>query len=116
MDRPGYGLSDPQPGRTIVDGVADLLAVADHLDIDTFLTVGVSTGGAYALAAAAIAPSRVRGVVACGAVTDMAHAPGPGHHARAPRPRGVDAPIAMPPWPRPRPPTAPASPTCSTGG
>jgi pimeloyl-ACP methyl ester carboxylesterase len=75
VDRPGYGLSSPRPGRTIADGVHDLLAVADHLGLDRFLTVGVSTGGAYALAAAAIAPSRVRGVVACCAVTDMAHGP-----------------------------------------
>ncbi len=49
--------------------------MADDLGLDRFLTVGVSTGGAYALAAAAIAPSRVRGAVACGAVTDMAHGP-----------------------------------------
>lgn len=75
VDRPGYGLSDPQPGRTIADGAADLLAVADHLGLGRFLTVGVSTGGAYALAAAAIAPDRVRGVVACCGVTDMAHGP-----------------------------------------
>ena len=72
VDRPGYGLSTPRPGRSIADGVADLLAVADHLDIDEFVTVGVSTGGAYALATAALAPTRVLGVVACCAVTDMA--------------------------------------------
>src|SRR5262245_8174516 len=37
--------------------------------------VGVSTGGAYALATAAIAPGRVSGVVACCAVTDMSYGP-----------------------------------------
>ena len=47
VDRPGYGLSTPRPGRTIADTVADLLAVADHLAIEQFVTVGVSTGGAY---------------------------------------------------------------------
>ena len=48
IDRPGYGNSTPRPGRSIADGVADVLAVADHLAIDAFVTVGVSTGGAYA--------------------------------------------------------------------
>ena len=52
------------------------LTVVDHLALDRFATVGVSTGGAYALALAAIAPDRVRGVVACGAMTDMSWAPG----------------------------------------
>ena len=75
VDRPGYGLSTPQPDRTIVDGVADLLLVADHLGIDRFRMVGVSTGGAYALATAAVAPGRVSGVVACCAVTDMSFGP-----------------------------------------
>jgi pimeloyl-ACP methyl ester carboxylesterase len=71
VDRPGYGLSVPQPGRTVGSWVPDALAVADHLGIDDFVTVGVSTGGAYALAVAALAPERVRGVVACCAMTDM---------------------------------------------
>lgn len=71
IDRPGYGLSTPKPGRTIADWVPDALAVADALGIDDFIMVGVSTGGAYAFACAAIAPSRVRAVVACCALTDM---------------------------------------------
>ena len=71
IDRPGYGLSTPRPGRSIADWVPDGLAVADHLDIDRFVTVGVSTGGAYALALAAEAPERVLGVIACCALTDM---------------------------------------------
>ena len=85
VDRPGYGLSTPRPGRTIADTVADLLAVADHLAIEQFVTVGVSTGGAYALATAALAPSRVLGVVACRAVTDMAFQPARGDDASARR-------------------------------
>lgn len=71
IDRPGYGLSTPRPGRSIEACVPDVIAVADHLGIDTFHVVGVSTGGAYALATAATNPSRVRGVVACCALTDM---------------------------------------------
>ncbi len=75
IDRPGYGLSSLRPGRSIADWVPDGLAVADALGIDRFLAVGVSTGGAYALATAALAPARVRGVVACCAMSDMRHQP-----------------------------------------
>ena len=64
IDRPGYGRSTPQPGRTIGGWVPDALAVADHLGIDRFVSVGASTGGAYALALAA-ASRRVMGTVAC---------------------------------------------------
>lgn len=71
IDRPGYGASDPWPDRRIGDWVSQGIAVADHLGIDRFAAVGVSTGGAYALALAARHPDRVTGVVACCAVTDM---------------------------------------------
>ncbi len=86
IDRPGYGLSTPWPGRSIADWVPDGIAVADHLGIDRFATVGVSTGGAYALALAAAHPDRVMGVIACCALTDMrwdegrALIPGPATH------------------------------------
>ncbi len=75
IDRPGYGRSTPQPGRTIGGWVPDALAVLDRLGIDQCYTVGVSTGGAYALALAASSP-RVMGVVACCAVSDMRWAEG----------------------------------------
>jgi pimeloyl-ACP methyl ester carboxylesterase len=71
IDRPGYGLSRPLPERTIADWVPEALTVMDYLDIDQFFAVGVSTGGAYALALAADEPDRVLGVVACCALTDM---------------------------------------------
>ncbi|HEY6790193.1 MAG TPA: alpha/beta hydrolase [Trebonia sp.] len=71
IDRPGYGLSAPQPGRTIAGWVPEALAVADHLGIGQFAAVGISTGGAFALALAALAPERVLGVVACCSMTDM---------------------------------------------
>ena len=75
IDRPGYGRSTPRPGRTIGGWVPDALAVADHLGIDRFVSVGASTGGAYALALAA-ASRRVMGTVACCAVSDMRWAEG----------------------------------------
>jgi pimeloyl-ACP methyl ester carboxylesterase len=71
IDRPGYGLSTPQPGRTIAGWVPEALAIADHLGIGQFAAVGTSTGGAFALALAALAPERVLGVVACCSMTDM---------------------------------------------
>jgi pimeloyl-ACP methyl ester carboxylesterase len=71
IDRPGYGLSTPLPGRSIADWVGDAVAVLDHLEVDRCTMVGVSTGGAYALATAALQPDRVDGVVACCALTDM---------------------------------------------
>jgi pimeloyl-ACP methyl ester carboxylesterase len=75
IDRPGYGRSTPNPGRTIGGWVQEGLAVADHLGIDRFVSVGVSTGGAYALALASTS-DRVMAAVACCAVTDMRWPPG----------------------------------------
>jgi pimeloyl-ACP methyl ester carboxylesterase len=87
IDRPGYGLSSAEPGRSIGGWVPEALAVADHLGIDRFVTVGVSTGGAFALAVAALAPERVLGVVPCCSMTDMrwqpARATVSGPHAHA---------------------------------
>jgi pimeloyl-ACP methyl ester carboxylesterase len=71
IDRPGYGMSSPNPGRSIARWVPDALAVADELGVSRFVAVGESTGGAYALALAALVPDRVLGVVACCAMTDM---------------------------------------------
>jgi pimeloyl-ACP methyl ester carboxylesterase len=75
IDRPGYGRSTPRPGRDIASWIPDALAVLDRLEIDRFVAVGISTGGAYALALASISP-RVLGCVACCALTDMRWAEG----------------------------------------
>lgn len=75
VDRPGYGLSDPRPGRSILDVVDDVYEVVYQLSLDRFATVGVSTGGTYALAVAAAAPARAWGVILAGAMTDMAYEP-----------------------------------------
>jgi pimeloyl-ACP methyl ester carboxylesterase len=68
-------LSSVGAGRTIGGWAPEALAVADHLGLETFYAVGVSTGGAYSLALAASSPERVSGVVACCAMTDMAFQP-----------------------------------------
>jgi pimeloyl-ACP methyl ester carboxylesterase len=76
LDRPGYGRSTPAPGRTILDVVDDMLSIADQLSLEQFCTVGISTGGVYAIATAAVAPDRVLGVLACCSMTDMSWPPG----------------------------------------
>ena len=56
--RPGYGSSDRLPGRSVADCVDDVAAIADHLSVDRFITVGWSGGGPHALACAALLPER----------------------------------------------------------
>ncbi|MGP1906891.1 alpha/beta fold hydrolase [Metabacillus sp. JX24] len=58
-DRPGYGLSDKMPGRSILDYANDLKELAEFLGHSTFSVLGVSGGGAYAAGAAYKFPERV---------------------------------------------------------
>lgn len=52
-DRPGYGGSDFQPGRGLLDFPADIEALADSLGVGRFALFGVSAGGPYVAACAA---------------------------------------------------------------
>ncbi len=52
VDRPGIGLSDPQPGRRLLDWPDDVTRLADALGLDRFAVLGWSAGGPYALACA----------------------------------------------------------------
>jgi pimeloyl-ACP methyl ester carboxylesterase len=65
-DRPGYGLSDRDPHRTLLDWPADVEELADQLGISRFGIVGISGGGIYALACAAAIPHRLTDVVVTG--------------------------------------------------
>ncbi len=58
-DRPGYGGSTSQPGRTVADCAADVRAICAALDIDRLLTWGISGGGPHVLACAALLPDLV---------------------------------------------------------
>ena len=58
-ERPGFGLSDPAPRRTISDWATDIEELADFLDLDRFHVAGGSGGGPYALACAIHLPARV---------------------------------------------------------
>jgi len=71
-DRPGYGRSDPSPGRTLLGWAGDVEALADSLQISRFAIVGVSGGGPGALACAWKMPERLTrvGIVSSPAPTD----------------------------------------------
>ena len=58
-DRAGYGRSDRRRGRSVVDEVEDVAALADHLGFETFGVTGGSGGGPHSLACAARLPGRV---------------------------------------------------------
>ena len=84
--RPGYSASDlpehAQPtGDEHVDVAHDTAELADRLGIGRFAVLGMSVGGPYAVATAALHPDRVR---AAGVV----EAPGDGLGAGAGRPPG----------------------------
>ena len=50
IDRPGYGNSDPKPGRRLTDWANDVTELADRLAIKRFAVLAVSGGGPYAAA------------------------------------------------------------------
>jgi pimeloyl-ACP methyl ester carboxylesterase len=58
-DRPGYGISDPHPGRTVADAAGDILTIANAFGYGRFAVLGRSGGGPHALASAALLPDRV---------------------------------------------------------
>jgi pimeloyl-ACP methyl ester carboxylesterase len=64
VSRPGFGASDPRPGRTLMQYADDVEQLADALGLDRFAVVGVSTGAPYALACAYALPHRVPRVAA----------------------------------------------------
>ncbi len=64
LERPGFGGSDPHPGRTVAGYAADVEDLADELGWRRFAVVGVSAGAPYALACAWAMPERVSAVAA----------------------------------------------------
>jgi pimeloyl-ACP methyl ester carboxylesterase len=79
VSRPGFGGSDPCPGRTLRQHAGDVDQLADALGVDRFAVVGVSTGAPYALACARALPGRVRAAAAVSSLSPL----------RALAPRGV---------------------------
>ena len=96
VERPGFGLSDFQPGRTLLDWPDDVAAFADALGIKRFAVVGVSGGGPYAAACAYKMPQRLTGAAIVSGVgpTDL-----PGAVEEMPRVRQLGARVARhAPW------------------
>jgi pimeloyl-ACP methyl ester carboxylesterase len=58
-DRPGYGRSDPQIGRSVADAAADIATIADELGFERFVVVGGSGGAPHALACGALLGDRL---------------------------------------------------------
>jgi len=74
-DRPGYGLSDFQPYRRLLDWPADVEQLADYLDIERFAVLGVSGGGPHAAACAYAIPQRLTRVGLVSSVSPRELAP-----------------------------------------
>jgi pimeloyl-ACP methyl ester carboxylesterase len=59
VDRPGYGASDHDPLRTLLDWPRDVSRLADVLEVDRFAVFGMSGGGPHAAACAYSLADRV---------------------------------------------------------
>lgn len=75
LERPGFGLSDPLPPRSLLAWTADVLALADALGVGRFAVVGGSQGGPYGAACAYQFPERLTGVALVSALAPF-DAPG----------------------------------------
>jgi pimeloyl-ACP methyl ester carboxylesterase len=67
-DRPGYGGSTAQPGRTVADCASDVRSVADAFDIKRLAVWGFSGGGPHALACATLLPDLVSAVASLASI------------------------------------------------
>ncbi|MEO6044141.1 MAG: alpha/beta hydrolase, partial [Tepidiformaceae bacterium] len=68
LERPGFGLSDFQLGRSIAAWPADVLEAAQHLGCERFAVLGFGAGGPYALACAAMLGEQLIAVAAVSSV------------------------------------------------
>ena len=59
VDRPGMGLSDFKPKRTLLDWPDDMIELANALNIKKFYVEGISGGGPYSAACAYKIPDRL---------------------------------------------------------
>lgn len=85
VERPGFGLSSEVASRTLRDWPRDVAEFADALGLDRFAIAGVSGGGPYATACAALMPDRVSALALISPMGPVrppegASAIGPNHH------------------------------------
>ena len=67
LDRPGFGRSDPKPGRTLLDWADDVSDFAGSLGLQQFALVGPSGGGPFVAACACkLAPRVTRAAIVGG--------------------------------------------------
>ena len=78
-DRPGFGLSDYQENRTLADWADDVRALADKLGLARFGVAGISGGGPYVAACAALLPERVTAAALVSPVGPLHSPDGPGN-------------------------------------
>jgi len=69
VDRPGYGFSDIQPGRSFMDWPGDIIELADKLGIDKFSILAYSGGAPYALVCANTIPGRINKLIIVSCMT-----------------------------------------------
>jgi pimeloyl-ACP methyl ester carboxylesterase len=70
-ERPGYGLSTPRRGRTILDFARDVLDLCDALGLERFAVAATSGGCPYAAALAWYAPARVNALGLCATLAPL---------------------------------------------
>jgi pimeloyl-ACP methyl ester carboxylesterase len=58
-DRPGYGDSTANPGRSVASAAEDVTAIVKELGLSKLMMVGISGGGPHVLACAALLPDLV---------------------------------------------------------
>jgi len=80
-DRPGIGLSDRLPGRTLLDWPRDVEEMADQLRLERFASMGWSTGGQFAAAVGFALAGRVTRVAIIAGALPLTE---PGAFARLP--------------------------------
>ncbi|MFW9998766.1 MAG: alpha/beta fold hydrolase [Candidatus Hodarchaeota archaeon] len=68
IDRPGFGLSDFQHKRRLLDWPDDIIELADHLGLNKFAVMGISGGGPYAAVCAYKIPQRL---TCCGIISGI---------------------------------------------
>jgi pimeloyl-ACP methyl ester carboxylesterase len=66
LSRPGYATSTRRPGRSVVDVVADTVAVLDSIGAERAFIAGWSGGGPHALACAARLPQTMGALLIAG--------------------------------------------------
>ena len=83
-DKLGTGASDPvREPATLQDRIAELVAVLDDAGVERAWLLGLSEGGMIAIAAAALVPERVAGLILVGTTSGAGARPDPDRHGPA---------------------------------